>query len=224
LVKALPGVALSNEGSANSTSAKSSLPSNFFRHSAQTLPSAKQYSAKKSRCHGAGVTETASLPSVLGDTRQRSYLCRVCWPWHSAKDPSAGPFVGFFAECSLWHSAKRVSLPSARASTLGKETIPVPTYWYCRRFDLGGSLDRRVNCRCVSQPRWVGARWNTRGTKRGNRGSCYPAPRADALALGDYKRSRERERERERERARVCPSARSPARPPPVRGPWTFLL
>jgi hypothetical protein len=28
----------------------------------------------------------------------------------------------------------------------------------CRRFDPGGSLDRRVNCRCVSQPRWVGAR------------------------------------------------------------------
>jgi hypothetical protein len=36
----------------------------------------------------------------------------------------------------------------------------------CRRFDPGGSLDRRVNCRCVSQPRWVGARWNTRGEKR----------------------------------------------------------
>jgi hypothetical protein len=35
----------------------------------------------------------------------------------------------------------------------------------CRRFDPGGSLDRRVNCRCVSQPRWVGARWNTRGKK-----------------------------------------------------------
>jgi hypothetical protein len=33
----------------------------------------------------------------------------------------------------------------------------------CRRFDPGGSLDRRVNCRCVSQPRWVGARQNTRG-------------------------------------------------------------
>jgi hypothetical protein len=33
----------------------------------------------------------------------------------------------------------------------------------CRRFDLGGSLDRRVNCRYVSQPRWVGARRNTRG-------------------------------------------------------------
>jgi hypothetical protein len=35
----------------------------------------------------------------------------------------------------------------------------------CRRFNPGGSLDRRVNCRCVSQPRWVDARWNTRGKK-----------------------------------------------------------
>jgi hypothetical protein len=63
----------------------------------------------------------------------------------------------------------------------------------CRRFDPRGSLDRRVNCRCVSQPRWVGARWNTRGNKKGNRGSCCPAPRADALAVGGYKRSRGRE-------------------------------
>jgi hypothetical protein len=41
-----------------------------------------------------------------------------------------------------------------------------------RRFDPGGSLDRRVNCRCVSQPRWVGARRNTKGgeTVRGNCG------------------------------------------------------
>jgi hypothetical protein len=36
----------------------------------------------------------------------------------------------------------------------------------CRRFDPGGSLDRRVNCRCVSQPRWVGVRWNTKGGKQ----------------------------------------------------------
>jgi hypothetical protein len=28
-----------------------------------------------------------------------------------------------------------------------------------------------------------------------NRGSCYPAPKADALAVGGYKRSRGRERE-----------------------------
>jgi hypothetical protein len=39
----------------------------------------------------------------------------------------------------------------------------------CRRFDLGGSLDRRVNCRRVSQPRWDGAR---RSTKGGNEETC----------------------------------------------------
>jgi hypothetical protein len=36
----------------------------------------------------------------------------------------------------------------------------------CRRFDPGGSLDRRVNCRRVSQPRWVGARRSTKGETR----------------------------------------------------------
>jgi hypothetical protein len=87
----------------------------------------------------------------------------------------------------------------------------------CRRFDPGGSLDRRVNCRCVSQLRWVGARWNTRGNKRGNRGSCYPAPRADALAVEGYKRSRGREREPVRQP--VLPRGHLS-----VRGPWTFLL
>jgi hypothetical protein len=84
-------------------------------------------------------------------------------------------------------------------------TQQAPTWRANRqRFDPGGSLDRRVNCRCVSQLRWVGARWNTRGG--GNRGSCYPAPRADELAVGGYKRSRER--------GRACSSARPPARPP----------
>jgi hypothetical protein len=39
-------------------------------------------------------------------------------------------------------------------------------------FDPGGSLDRRVNCRRVPQPRWVGARRNTKGERqqRGTRG------------------------------------------------------
>jgi hypothetical protein len=115
----------------------------FVGHSAQTLPSVRRYSAKKSRRHGAGVTETTSLPCVLGDTRQRSYLCRVSpntlgkevtlcrvsASQHSTKNPSAGPFVRFFAECSIWHSAKHASLPSARATTLGKEPIPVPRSW-----------------------------------------------------------------------------------------------
>ena len=46
----------------------------------------------------------------------------------------------------------------------------------CRRFDPGGSLDRRVNCRCVSQPRWVGARWNTRGKKEGTAARAILCP------------------------------------------------
>jgi hypothetical protein len=39
----------------------------------------------------------------------------------------------------------------------------------CRRFDPGGSLDRRVNCRRVPQPRWVGARRSAKGGKAGGR-------------------------------------------------------
>jgi hypothetical protein len=82
----------------------------------------------------------------------------------------------------------------------------------CRRFDPGGSLDRRVNCRCVSQPRWVGARRDTKGENskgetRGLRIVLRPG-RMDALAVGGYKRSRGRERERE-----PYALARSPARP-----------
>jgi hypothetical protein len=44
---------------------------------------------------------------------------------HSVKGLPAGPFVSFFAECSWRHSAKLASLPSARATTLGKEALSV---------------------------------------------------------------------------------------------------
>jgi hypothetical protein len=73
----------------------------------------------------------------------------------------------------------------------------------CRRFDPGGSLDRRVNCRRVPQPRWVGARRSAKGGRpegdrrkgetRGLR--VCPAPRSGALAVGGYKRPRGGERE-----------------------------
>jgi hypothetical protein len=71
---------------------------------------------------------------------------------------------------------------------------------YCRRFDPGGSLDRRVNCRSVSQPRWVGARRSTKGGEKRQRGnsrpSCCPAPRSGALAVGGLQAfAWERERE-----------------------------
>jgi hypothetical protein len=41
--------------------------------------------------------------------------------------------------------------------------------YFCRRFDPGGSLDRRVNCRRVPQPRWVGTRRSAKGGKAGGR-------------------------------------------------------
>jgi hypothetical protein len=77
------------------------------------------------------------------------------------------------------------------------------TFWICRCFEPGGSLDRRVNCRRVPQPRWVGARWSAKGgrsrretgVKGETRGlRVCPAPRSGALAVGGYKRPRGRER------------------------------
>jgi hypothetical protein len=43
-------------------------------------------------------------------------------------------------------------------------------------------------------PAQMGRREMEHKGEKGNCGSCYPAPRADALAVGGYKRSRERER------------------------------
>jgi hypothetical protein len=73
----------------------------------------------------------------------------------------------------------------------------------CRCFDPGGSLDRRVNCRRVPQPRWVGVRRSAKGGSRRETGvkgesrglRVCPVPRSGALAVGGYKRPRGRERE-----------------------------
>jgi hypothetical protein len=61
-----------------------------------------------------------------------------------------------------------------------------------------GSLDRRVNCCCVSQSRWVGARRDTRGkTVRGNHGlvlSCAQGGCACNRGLQAFAWERERAR------------------------------
>jgi hypothetical protein len=68
----------------------------------------------------------------------------------------------------------------------------------------GGSLDRRVNCCRVPQPRWVGARRSAKGGRSrretGVKGETCglrvcPAPRSGVLAVRGYKRPRGRERE-----------------------------
>jgi hypothetical protein len=90
----------------------------------------------------------------------------------------------------------------------------------CRRFDPGGSLDRRVNCRCVSQPRWVDARRDIRGkTVRGNRGlmlSCVQGGCACSRRLQAFAWERESE---SLVRRPILPHGH-----PLVREPWTFLL
>jgi hypothetical protein len=61
---------------------------------------------------------------------KRLPLCRVSTSLHSAKGLPAWPFVSFFVECSRRHSTKLVSLPSVRATTLGKEALPVPKCFF----------------------------------------------------------------------------------------------
>jgi hypothetical protein len=81
-----------------------------------------------------------------------------------------------------------------------------------RRFKTGGSLGRRVKCRRVPQPRWVGARQSAKGGRKGSRSErerwksrglrVRPAPRSGALAVGGYKRPRGRGSERPHASAR----------------------
>jgi hypothetical protein len=53
----------------------------------------------------------------------------------------------------------------------------------CRRFEPGGSLDRRVNYRRVPQPRWVGARWSAKGGRsRRETGVRGEIPRPSCLS------------------------------------------
>jgi hypothetical protein len=60
----------------------------------------------------------------------------------------------------------------------------------CRRFDPGGSLDRRVNL-SLRVPAQMS--WREMEHKWGKRGSCYPTP-GDALVVG-VTSARERESE-----------------------------
>ena len=126
-VKALPSVALGKEGSANSTSAKPSLPSTFLGHSAKRFAECQGALGKEkwplrrrgngdgffAECQGQHSAKASPLPSVFPEALGKE-LARE------------GPHVRLFAECSVRHSAKPTSLPSASDITLGKEPKPVP--------------------------------------------------------------------------------------------------
>jgi hypothetical protein len=73
----LPSVTLGKESSANSTSATFSLPSTFYRALGKDFAECHSVLGKENLPSRRLVTETMPLSSVLGDTRQRDYLCRV---------------------------------------------------------------------------------------------------------------------------------------------------
>ena len=60
----------------------------FLGHSANIFAECQGALGKEKRPLRRRLTETADLPSVNGDTRQRRYLCRVSSWSHSAKPPS----------------------------------------------------------------------------------------------------------------------------------------
>jgi hypothetical protein len=100
-------------------------------------------------------------------------------------------------------------------------TQQAPT-WHanCRRFETGGSLGRRVKCRRVPQPRWVGARQSAKGGKGSRREREVEIPRPSCLSRaqvgcacsrGLQASTRERERAASRERlSRPLPRAANP--------------
>jgi hypothetical protein len=90
----------------------------------------------------------------------------------------------------------------------------------CGCFETGGSLSRRVRCRRVPQPRWVGARRSAKGGKKGqperereveiSRPSCLSRAQVGCACSRVYKHPRGRGSERPH--ASACPVL-FPARP-----------
>jgi hypothetical protein len=102
----------------------------FLGHSAKRFAECHTTLGKEKQPLRRRLTETASLPSVPVDTRQRINLCRVP-PGTLGKEPDKeGPHVRFFVECYVRYSTKRASLPSVRDITLGKEPIPMLRSWF----------------------------------------------------------------------------------------------
>jgi hypothetical protein len=128
--KSLPSVALGKEGSVHSAWQSLLCRVLFLRHSAKRFAECQGALGKEKQPLRRQVTETASLPSVPGDTRQRSTFAKCLPDSTRQRIRQRGPHVRYFAECFVWHSVKRASLPSVRGTTLGKEPIPVPRSWF----------------------------------------------------------------------------------------------
>jgi hypothetical protein len=128
----------------------------FLGHSAKGFAKCQRALGKEKQALRRRVTEMETLPSVPGDTRRRSSLCRVSAWQHSAKNPSEGsplsdtlPSAWYDTRQSVvlyrvpepLHSAKNLyrcpglgSLPSAMVLTLGK--APVGTLFICFPYSI----------------------------------------------------------------------------------------
>jgi hypothetical protein len=110
------------------------------------------------------------------------------------------------------------------------DTQQAPTWRAnCRCFEPGGSLNRRVNCRRVPQPRWVGARRSAKGGRsRRETGVRGEIPRPSCLSRAQVgcacSRGLQASKQEGASGLTRASSRPSPRGQPSVRGPWTFLL
>jgi hypothetical protein len=167
--------------------------------------------------------KTSSIPSPVGGLtaaivvvarRRKEYHVVATIKGHELQTPE-----------TKYHPGLKRLLETTHLELDGKlfvNTQQAPTWRAnCRRFDPGGSLDRRVNCRRVSQPRWVGARRSTKGGRDRQKGnlatSVLPCAQVGCACSRGLQASA-----RERERLSDSPSSR--AANLLVREPWAFLL
>jgi hypothetical protein len=99
----------------------------------------------------------------------------------------------------------------------------------CRRFETRGSLDRRVNCRRVPQPRWVGARRSAKGGgSRRETGVRGGIPRPSCLSRAQVgcacSRGLQASTREGASGLTRAPSRPFPARPTLCKRAWSFLL
>jgi hypothetical protein len=120
-------------------------------------------------------------PSSAGEATGQT---RMLFFRHVGRTSSIPPLAGGLS-AAIVTVARRGEGVSCRSyleldGKLSVNTQKAPTWRAnCRRFDPGGSLDRRVNCCRVPQPRWVGARRSAKGGKpegdRRKRGNPRPS-------------------------------------------------
>jgi hypothetical protein len=118
-----------------------------------------------------------SVATVAVARRRKEYHVVAVVEGHELKTPETEhrPGLERLLETAHLELDGELFVNTQQASTWGTN---------CRRFDPRGSLDRRVNCRRVSQPRWVGARRSTKGVEeRGKPAASVFVPRPGRVRL-----------------------------------------